>query len=95
MRAKPEETFREVVGGLINLSGVLQPSELPQPTGDIQPMGTAQYEDPYMMDPAVAEMLMQQQAQAQAQPQAPINLAGGSTNSTPEEVGQGMPPIQY
>jgi len=82
-----EETFREVVGGLINLSGLLAPKELPEPPmQQVQPMGTGQYDDPAMMDPAVAKMMMMQQ---------PVNLAGGSTNSTPEEVGQGLPPVQY
>jgi hypothetical protein len=84
---RAEETFREVVGGLINLSGLLAPKELPEPPmQQVQPMGTGQYDDPAMMDPAVAEMMMMQQ---------PVNLAGGSTNSTPEEVGQGLPPVQY
>ena len=83
-----EETFREVVGGLINLSGLLAPKELPEPPmQQVQPMGTGQYDDPAMMDPAVAEMMMQQMQ--------PVNLAGGSTNSTPDEVGQGLPPVQY
>ena len=93
-----EETFREVVGGLINLSGLLAPKELPEPppTAQVQPMGTGQYDDPVMMDPAVAEIMMQQQQQQQQQmQQAPVNLAGGSTNSTPDEVGQGLPPVQY
>ena len=84
---RAEETFREVVGGLINLSGLLAPKELPEPPmQQVQPMGTGQYDDPAMMDPAVAKMMMMQQ---------PVNLAGGSTNSTPEEVGQGLPPVQY
>jgi len=68
-----EEAFREVVGGLINLSGLLAPKELPEPpAAQVQPMGTGQYDDPAMLDPAVAEMMMQQQ-----QPQQPVNLAGG------------------
>ena len=86
--SRAEETFREVVGGLINLSGLLAPKELPEPpVQQVQPMGTGQYDDPAMMDPAVAEMMMQQMQ--------PVNLAGGSTNSTPDEVGQGLPPVQY
>lgn len=73
-QSDPAGDFREVTGGLLDLSGVMQPGGEIPPQPMPTPRGTGQFEDPNMMDPAVMQQMQQAQAQAQPMP----NITGGA-----------------
>jgi hypothetical protein len=70
-----EESFRDVTGGLLELSGVMQPSA-PIEADVPAPRGTGQFENPMMMDPSMPMAQPVEQPVEQPMQQPMPNISG-------------------